>query len=190
MKTLVMLSLALATAGGSVGRAEERVPRYADYPAAIYTGPAAPVQLDTDLKRAMMTRLRKGSQAPPNFAGSYRIVTWGSGTNTQNGLVVDRRTGKVYEFPEDPADLELFNLQHRANSRLIVMTNRAYTLSIDCNRPPRRFFLVFDQGKFRLVKTIEWPDKRWAEPFFTPPPKQDLVDVKAAETPNWCPAKS
>jgi hypothetical protein len=106
-----------------VSHAEERVPRHADYPAAVFTGPPAAVQLDTDFKRSMKTRLRNGAQAQPNFAGSYHIVTWGCGTNCLIGLVVDRRTGKVYGLPKDPADLQLFDLWHRANSRLLVATN-------------------------------------------------------------------
>lgn len=182
MKALVMLSVALAMAG-SVSHAEGRVPLHADYPAAIYTGPPAPVQLDTDFKRSMRTRLRNGAQAQPDFAGSYHVVTWGCGTNCLNGVVVNRRTGKVYGLPEEPADLQLFDLWHRANSRLLVATNRAYNPS-DCTRTPRWFFYVFDRGKFTLVKTVERPDKRWAMPvsITTPERQRQLVNVNS----DWC----
>lgn len=72
-------------------------PRFASYPAP--TGPKrrpAAVDLRTDRLAPMFrTRLREGARLGPNFAGHYRLVSWGAGFANQMFAIVDTRTGKV-----------------------------------------------------------------------------------------------
>jgi hypothetical protein len=62
----------------------------------VYTGtPAAPKL--TKAHRVFRTRIREGAKEPPNFAGHYRIVTWGCGTWCVEFLIVDSVSGKVQD---------------------------------------------------------------------------------------------
>ncbi|WP_296405195.1 hypothetical protein [Psychrobacter sp.] len=68
------------------------------YPAKIYTGKKAPLNLDgwSDFR----TRLRDAHKdSEINFAGNYIVTTWGCGTSCIMGAMIDKRTGKVYSLP-------------------------------------------------------------------------------------------
>lgn len=60
---------------------------------------------DLDLKsnknaNNFRTSLREGFSADTaNFAGHYSFVSWGCGSPCQNSLVIDRKTGKIYDSP-------------------------------------------------------------------------------------------
>jgi hypothetical protein len=46
------------------------------------------------------TRLREGYSADTaNFAGHYSFVYWGCGSPCKSGLLIDRKTGKIYDSP-------------------------------------------------------------------------------------------
>lgn len=46
------------------------------------------------------TRLTEGySSDTANFAGHYSLVYWGCGSPCQSSLVIDRKTGKIYDSP-------------------------------------------------------------------------------------------
>ncbi|MDP3462297.1 MAG: hypothetical protein Q8S18_05880 [Bacteroidales bacterium] len=47
------------------------------------------------------TRLREGYSADTaNFAGHYTFVYWGCGSPCQSSLLIDRKTGKIYDSPD------------------------------------------------------------------------------------------
>ena len=60
---------------------------------------------DLDLKSnkdasSFQTRLKEGySSDTANFAGHYSFVYWGCGSPCQSSLVIDRKTGKIYDSP-------------------------------------------------------------------------------------------
>jgi len=63
------------------------------------------------------TRLRKGYGADTaNFAGHYSFVYWGCGSPCQRSLVIDRKTGKIYDSPE--ASLGYY---FRVDSRMLIV---------------------------------------------------------------------
>jgi hypothetical protein len=46
------------------------------------------------------TRIREGYSADTaNFAGHYTFVYWGCGSPCQSSLLIDRKTGKIYDSP-------------------------------------------------------------------------------------------
>jgi len=46
------------------------------------------------------TRLKDGYSADTaNFAGHYSFVYWGCGSSCQSSLLIDRKTGKIYDSP-------------------------------------------------------------------------------------------
>lgn len=71
---------------------------FEDYPATIYEGKLADPDFSThpDAKR-FVTRIKKGCEEGINFAGHYSLITWGCGSPCQSGVIVDRKTGHIYD---------------------------------------------------------------------------------------------
>ena len=51
-----------------------------------------------------------------NFAGSFRVISWGGGTMAERTALVDVKTGKVFLAPFTAA----LGVQYRLNSRLML----------------------------------------------------------------------
>jgi hypothetical protein len=62
--------------------------------------PVVSPDLSTSQAYNYRTRLRAAAAAPVNFAGAYRLATWGcDGDQCQTGAVVDRLSGSVVFLP-------------------------------------------------------------------------------------------
>lgn len=70
---------------------------FEDFPAQLYKGKLAEPDFSSypDAKR-FITRIKKECANGINFAGHYTLVTWGCGSSCQNGVIVDRKTGKIF----------------------------------------------------------------------------------------------
>ena len=111
-------------------------PRWSQYPAPVYHGRYAPIQL----KRSDMvfkTRLRAMAGDPPNFAGHYNLAVWGCGYACLIVRIIDVQTGRVVST--NPVDYVNFDhvaselldaserwpgigpVKFRADSRLLVL---------------------------------------------------------------------
>ena len=77
---------------------------------------------DLDLKSnrvafGFRTRLQEGYQAKKaNFAGHYTFVDWGCGSACQSSLLIDRRTGRIYDSPTASLGYEF-----RIDSRMLIV---------------------------------------------------------------------
>lgn len=73
------------------------ISKFEDYQVEVYKGELAPPDFSSnpDAKR-FITRITKACKEGVNFAGHYTLVTWGCGSPCQSGVVVDRKTGKIY----------------------------------------------------------------------------------------------
>jgi len=47
--------------------------------------------------KMFITRIQKGCENGINFAGHYTLIYWGCGTACQYGVLVDRKTGIIYD---------------------------------------------------------------------------------------------
>jgi hypothetical protein len=45
------------------------------------------------------TNFKEASRQPPNFAGHFRVTTWGCGTACLDGGIVDLSTGRLLPLP-------------------------------------------------------------------------------------------
>jgi hypothetical protein len=116
-----------------------RLPRFEDYPTAVYAGKVKPPRLGdpaqyegTDL-RCFGGDAPDYSAEPVNFAGHFVIGTCTCGTGCHYLFMWDARTGKLYRnFPFDPIDVGPFSDEQaapieyagetfRANSRLLII---------------------------------------------------------------------
>lgn len=70
---------------------------FEDYPADFYSGELAYPDFSTNPEaKRFITRIKNECANGINFAGHYTLVTWGCGSPCQSGVIVDRKTGKIY----------------------------------------------------------------------------------------------
>jgi hypothetical protein len=93
----------------------------------------API-LDTPFDRKYRTAIREGLVNGANFAGRYVVVKWGCGTGCTSFVIVDAKTGIVYDppfhsldFHTPPKDSDVQwwfypeRLNYRKESRLLII---------------------------------------------------------------------
>ena len=107
--------------------AQQAVPRFEDFPVeAMFEQTPAPVILASARARMFRTVLTAQAKKPPNFAGRYRVATWGCGSDCHAFAIIDARTGSVYfhrdalwvgGLPGNDDD----RIQFRKDSRLLVL---------------------------------------------------------------------
>jgi hypothetical protein len=126
MKRLLSLVIICVVLHGVNALAQERAPKFTDYPARIIpTRRSVKVRIhSTPYTPCFRTRLREIAIGGQIFAGHYAFGNWGCGTCVQVGIV-DLLTGRAYASPfmvSSPAGL--YNL--KANSRLLVVEGDEY----------------------------------------------------------------
>jgi hypothetical protein len=63
------------------------------------------------------TRIRDAYQADTvNFAGHYTFAWWGCGSPCQSGVIIDRRTGRIYDAPAASLGYDF-----RSTSRMLIV---------------------------------------------------------------------
>lgn len=62
------------------------------------------------------TRIREAYKSDTvNFAGHYTFAWWGCGSPCQSGVIIDRRTGQIYDVPSAALGYDF-----RPNSRMLI----------------------------------------------------------------------
>jgi hypothetical protein len=159
--TAVALGFALTWMSSLEGRLSAGTLDYADYPApSVFHGPPAKPKFkpgtdtwpdaDPRFRVAVQFDVAKGA----NFAGAYTIVRTSCGTGCFYVVVVDVRTGDIFE------DLtfrmvvvgrpdEYSGLSFRLNSRLLIVEGL-----VDGSHKPTRSYYQWGGTGFRLIKTV------------------------------------
>jgi hypothetical protein len=155
MKAIGLAGLLAVIALGAAGA--QTAPRFADFPAgAVYRGKAAQPVLDTRDKREYRTRLREGmTDAKPNFAAKYVVVTWGCGTACVLGAYVDAATGRVTMLPFSLSGWrEAFDgfkpVDTRADSRLVIFSGMRGEEGVN-----GRHYYVFENGRLKHLQSVD-----------------------------------
>jgi hypothetical protein len=144
--------------------AGKNLPKFDQYPGeATYEGNAHLPVLVTPLDRKYRATIRNAAAAGANFSGHYAIANWGCGTGCQEFVIVDLKTGTVYQPPfegigfhynqkdTDPtpgwqcySDL----LTYRRDSSLLVVEGcRIPSASLRCGRT----YFTMEAGRLREV---------------------------------------
>ncbi len=112
---LIVLILACVAAPAAAGT----LPRFAEYPVSErFT--SAPVMPDFSIAPAakkFMGQIRSGSRNGPNFAGRYTIVDWGCGSECQSFVIVDAKTGAIFQ----PDVTAAWGLLYKRDSNLLIV---------------------------------------------------------------------
>ena len=139
-------------------------PRFEDFPVTEkWNQPPAPLKLVTRSERMFRTQLTNAAKEPPNFAGHYRITSWGCGSECGAGAVVDLQTGSVFPPPLgahgdgwdrwiiSPAFFEGSAVDFRLNSRLVVVKGGInYSEELKANVPDV-YYLLWENNRFRQL---------------------------------------
>ncbi|MEZ5016800.1 MAG: hypothetical protein R2800_07095 [Flavipsychrobacter sp.] len=83
----------------------------------IYKGKRPLLQLKREDSNfwSYRTKIRNGYKEPVNFAGHYRFVYWGCGSPCQAAVLIDVKTGKIYNAPSASLGYE-----HFKDSRMLI----------------------------------------------------------------------
>lgn len=93
--------------------------KFEDYPARkVLNGSPAPVDFSTrpearTFKTAILGAVAKGV----DFAGHYKVASWGCGTSCQMSAIIDLESGRIVEYAIGSA----LGLEYRVNSRLLIV---------------------------------------------------------------------
>ena len=75
-------------------------PSFESYPAEMLQISATPkLVLTTKLAKKYKTVITDQSVKEVNFAGHYRVATWGCGTDCRGFAIINKQTGMVYTMP-------------------------------------------------------------------------------------------
>ncbi|WP_338732055.1 hypothetical protein [Mangrovimonas cancribranchiae] len=70
---------------------------FKDFPAEVFKGQLADPDFSTNPNaKSFITRIKNECANGINFAGHYTLVTWGCGSPCQSGVLVDRKTGRIF----------------------------------------------------------------------------------------------
>jgi hypothetical protein len=124
------------------------------YPTSVFQGRSATPRLETSLAWQHRTTIRNRVKRGPNFAGHYTAVDWGCGTMCAVFVIVDARSGRVYEPPEISKGVELGVAvpEYRLNSTLIVVASCPYPKVYGYKKCERKFY-NWDGSRLVLLKT-------------------------------------
>lgn len=111
------------------GISSTSAPVFEAFPAKTLTSPhkyASKIILATPRSKRYRTIISLEGRKEPNFAGHYRVVTWGCGTDCHGFAIVDRVTGIAFTDPsiEYVAGAMGNNeprIDFRSNSRLLIL---------------------------------------------------------------------
>jgi hypothetical protein len=159
----VLLILLLSVSSAAQTTKKPKLPLFEDFPVAErWAGSHAKVLLDTPAVRMFRTQFRDAALKPPNFAGHYRITTWGCGTLCFEGGMVDLATGKVIALPASARNrgseywmlcYSAFvpsGIESRADSHLLIV-RCADIIGRDGGSHVRASYFVFENESFQKI---------------------------------------
>lgn len=137
-----------------------RLPQFQDYPSNdLLLRRPAPARIVTEGQRLFRTMIRRGAAEGPNFAGHFTIATWGCGSSCFSLVIVDAKTGQVYNSPfgivgwapgkyPDVSDDDFQMLSFQWNSRLLIV--RGCPEDKDCGS----YYYEWNAPTLKLLKKV------------------------------------
>ena len=132
----------------------KQVFRFEDYPVSVEQVSVVkkPI-LSTRLAKQYKTAITTAMEQPVNFAGYYRVVTWGCGTDCRGFAIINKLTGKTYTLPgvEYVAGVmgnDEERLEYKENSRLFVITGSKN------DKKEGKFYYLWSKEELKLLATF------------------------------------
>jgi hypothetical protein len=159
---ILILLVAASRLQTTAQTAEADASTFKKYPAKIaFTGKPAKPLLVTPLEHTYRTQIREQAQKGPNFAGHYTLAKWGCGSPCVEFVIIDAKSGAVYD-PGEQVGCANRNgmearLQFRLDSQLIAATGssgiNASSKEVECGTNYYRW----DGKRINLVHFEPWP---------------------------------
>lgn len=147
------------------GAAQETpLPEFSAFPAGErFSGVPARPKLTSKRARLFRTMIRTQTAEGPNFAGHYRIATWGCGAGCVQFAIVDVKTGEISFPPEAETVMVLLEqeddpLQYRPDSRLLILAGHKETIG-GRSFEEGRFFYEWKNNRLALLRRMK-PNKK------------------------------
>jgi hypothetical protein len=94
--------------------------------------------------RTVLAEAYKAEQA--NFSGHYSFIFFGCGTSCQMGMVIDRKTGQVYDAP-----IASLGYDFQVSSNLLIINPKDNNDDdLDCDYCEPQFY-IFDEGSKSFI---------------------------------------
>ena len=156
--SLILMILFCLT--GVVAAQQKPLPQFKDFPARDkFAGKPARPKLNSKRARLFRTNIRTQTAEGPNFAGHYRIATWGCGSGCVQFAIVNLQTGDVY-FPPEVETVMVFldqdddPLQYQVGSRLLVVLGHKEKPNWQ-SAEEGRFFYEWKNNRLVLIRKIK-----------------------------------
>lgn len=167
-KTLANLALIACCVAVLTAQTKSDPPRFESYPADVYAGKPAPLNLRSHpMARMFRTRIREQlHEEGINFAGHYTIAVMGCGTGCSTTAIVDARNGRAYfpqvfdgwsvgpgGYPDEGEDVQTF----RTNSRLLKVFGSPRLGAYEEWGPPGIYYYEWKNNRLRQVHFVPTP---------------------------------
>lgn len=168
MKTLVFYSFLMCFVSLSATAQTAKTPGFASYAVRVESLKAKPVDLKSHKNaRSYRTNLREAAQQGVNFGGHFNLVTWGCGTNCNEGAIIDERNGRVF-FPSQLGGIgvglaswsqDLETLEFKPDSNLLIINGLPGGSNLDYKNPKQGIhYLLWNGTNFREIKFVRKPN--------------------------------
>ena len=148
---LVLLSLVVSKYLMAAPVSRNSEPQFSEFPAQTVkiTSPKKPI-LSSNLARRYKTIISNSMADEPNFAGHYRVVAWGCGTDCRGFAIVNLLSGKTYTLPSlESVDGVMGNdedrLSYRPDSKLFVINGLRNEVD------EGKFYYLWKNGKLNFL---------------------------------------
>ena len=152
---LLIVSASITAQRGGSTISNSDLPEFKHYPAVtdFKDMPAKPL-LVTPKEHVYRTQIREQASMGPNFAGHFTIAKWGCGSPCLAFVIVDSKSGKVYDpgFSVACADENGIDasIDFKLTSRLIIATG--FSKKIGCGAD----FYEWDGKRLKLIHFEPW----------------------------------
>lgn len=150
----LILSFFLMFCTLSFANAKSDIPQFSEYPATIYKGKSAKLDMSDPDARMFRTRLSEALKEPVNFGGEYVITMWGCGTMCRSYSLVNKKTGRVLKDGFGGEEQQEDVIGAKPNSNLIITKEEILNDDYEVDHIVIRFYAL-EKGKFKLLKTTK-----------------------------------
>jgi len=161
MLALSLIMVGVAASAVSVGSEwnqhdalKERVPIFSEYQIKNQYRALSANPRITGHWRKFRTRIREGAANPPNFAGAFRIVKWGCGSDCIMFALIDLRDGSIYDPPFDSLWLDAYAVYGWYGKGLVFRPDSSLLIVDGCpTEKCATYYYEWTGTSFKLVYT-------------------------------------
>ena len=168
MKRFLFYAFLMSVFSLSAASQTAKAPRFSSYSVRVEKLQPKPVDLKSHKNaRSYRTNLREAAKQSVNFGGHFNLVTWGCGTNCNDGAIIDLRTGRVF-FPSQLGGIgvgmaawsqDLEPLEFKPDSNLLIINGLPGGSKLEYKNPKEGIhYLLWNGMTFREIKFVRKPN--------------------------------